>query len=374
MLGLLVLAIASIGVFSADTGEKIAIKAIEDYLSECAKQAAPHAALPYDAVEAATRDETGTGWTEELYGNTLLHRWSEDDEQDTMLSTTVNHLVVGRSAVRIDHGIVKPVDNDDDAAVDVVKEINNFHKNFDNYNAPGTVVVMEKNKYSEVSSDTSGSNIFDASAYRTAILQTEGTGSPALPAADKGSETANIENWIRENVPAISSKEDLAYYGYYKVTSDQKFIMESPVGFWPTIPTYVGDEYSKHVRGGLYLERHAPIHTWSPTTEHAAEKGYLLTMVPVDGATWDNGWKFDIDNDFRSNAPPYGKYKLARIPIGYGETVLANPYTWHADATLGGGLHLMSFSFGPGPNGDKSDLAAASGFQPIFLPGSHSEL
>lgn len=352
-------------------GDEIAIHAIRRYLARCTKfENAPHMAVPYETIEEGTRDHTGKGWTAEMYENTMVRRWNDVVAQDTMYATTVTHLVKGREIVRVNQGVLQvDTGSNVDQAVDVLKSINDWHtENMDAEtpitpeNAPGLMIHLDAKM---AGGENAEGNIFSTDKYLRAVMRAAGDYS--LPAPDTEG-TASLARWIGENVPTLHSDAELHFYGFKKVDSPQPFVLDSPMGYWPVIPVYVGDKYSDNVRGGIYLERHAPIHLWTPT--HANTGGFVLVMINVDDSPrWYRGWRVTSDNPMRTNAPSSGKYKLAKINIAFGETLLAHPFSWHADATLSGGVFLTSFGFGPGPNGESSDETAATGFQPIVVSG-----
>ena len=115
------------------------------------------------------------------------------------------------------------------------------------------------------------------------------------------------------------------------------------------------------------LRQHNPIHLWAPTSAKAATGGgYIFTAIPTGAELkWEKGYKGSKGDADSLKAPKEGKYKLAKIKVAFGESLISHPFAYHCDATLSHGVWLTSFSFGPGPEGMKDPGAAASGFQPL---------
>ena len=133
--------------------------------------------------------------------------------------------------------------------------------------------------------------------------------------------SGELSNWLIENAPVIDSPEELCFYGFKKIKNDESFFVDSPIGYWPVIPVYVGTEYSNRIRGGLYIEHHNPIHMWSPTSVSAATSGFILTMIPISPVSlgWDGGWR-----GTNPLPPAFGDYKVAKIHIQFGETLISH--------------------------------------------------
>ena len=166
-------------------------------------------------------------------------------------------------------------------------------------------------------------NIFSTEKYLRAVMHTMGDYSLPTPEIEG---TVNLTQWIEENVPTLHSNAELNFYGFKKVDSPQPFILDSPMGYWPVIPVYVGDKYIDNVRGDIYLERHAPIHLWTPTYTNCG--GFVLVMINVDDSPrWYRGWRVASNNPMRTNVPSSGKYKLTKIRIDFGETLIAHPFS-----------------------------------------------
>ena len=368
-------------------GNVLATEAINEYLQYCSQfNDSPCNMVPYEIVERATRDtKTGHGWTEDLYNKTLMTRWNDQIPEDIMLSTTVTHLVTADEVVCINKGVLHTNAKQTTPPIDVLREINDFHATNQSLTAEkvkgllcnfqGTTTNTTSNTTNNSvenhtctasttsSSGSTTSNIFDSTSYCSAKIQCVSSNGPG------SIDTSNLisgelSNWLIENAPVIDSPEELCFYGFKKIKNDESFFVDSPIGYWPVIPVYVGTEYSNRIRGGLYIEHHNPIHMWSPTSVSAATSGFILTMIPISPVSlgWDGGWR-----GTNPLPPAFGDYKVAKIHIQFGETLISHPFAFHCDGTLGGGVYLTSFSFGRGPEGDKSVDSAASGFQPIVL-------
>jgi hypothetical protein len=392
---------------SEEAGNILATRTIDTYLQQCSTIDDSPIIAPYSFVEERTRDSTGHGWTKEMYDNLLLKRWDKKDAGNIMYSTTVTHLVMKGEPIQITNGILHTnVTDDDSIPIEVLESIRKWHTNnslkplnkrITTTNVKGLLVDLDRENVfvspvsaggggcggtngggesscgkSSSSSKINNHNIFDVSKYVSAQIKGDSNDTQLPP---RSMDSSKLFQWINLNVPTLSSDNDILFYGFQKIKSNHTFIVNSPVGYYPIIPVFIGNTYQQHIRGGLYIEHHNPIHIWSPTTttvqntkysrDRTSDDGFILTAVPVTPikeALWSNGWR----GTDPLVPPSSGKYKLAKIKINVDETLVSHPFAYHCDGTLSGNrIYLTSFGFAPGPNGANSNDAAASGFQPI---------
>ena len=350
-------------------GNLLATAAINQYLHQCSLYDDSPTGISYAAVESQTRDASGQGWTQDMFRGLLLSRWNAQLPQDVMYSTTVTHLVVRDEPIQITNGFVHTNTTNHHhptPAINVLQTIDDFHTNNKKattqhpttaQNVRGLLCDMHHRDFRTLNNDDNV-NIFDVRNYVLTKIKGASNSTQEPP-----TQTQDLYNWINDQVPSISTTEELAFYGFSKVTNNQSFVINSPIGYYPLIPTFIGRQYHRNIRGGLYIEHHNPIHLWSPTTWEAANSGgFILTAIPVQ-ESWTQGKGWVGSNPL--TAPQSGTYKFAKIKIEFGETLVSHPFAYHCDGTLSGGVYLTSFSFGRGPNGASSADAAASGFQPI---------
>jgi hypothetical protein len=160
----------------------------------------------------------------------------------------------------------------------------------------------------------------------------------------------SVECFINNHTVDISNDEDmLSYYGFELVGNRDKITTKSAIGIVPIIPVYYGEHYHRYIRGGLFIEKHDPIHLWKPTFNTSMGRGgYVLAGKQV--RTVGQGNKPGTD------------FLLARISIPPEKVLIAAPDAWHCDGTLSGGVYIASYGFGKGGPEDAKENVREVGF------------
>ena len=174
----------------------------------------------------------------------------------------------------------------------------------------------------------------------------------------------NIEN-TKNTLPIleVESNNIIMDYGFYMLDEKIPFIIDNldyntpPI--IPLMPITISNNYKSEILGGLFLEKHAPIHLWTPLDNKFKSNGHILAGV------------FEKSINILSGSEKI-KIKLIMIKLIPGKILFcANSNisnickNWHCDGTSEGNL-LASFGYNTIINSDKHS-EILEGFQPINL-------
>jgi hypothetical protein len=175
---------------------------------------------------------------------------------DAFNSQRVTGLVTATEAVKIDKGVVHK-QSSTKGALDVLKQIDDWHvAKKGKYGTPkGLECTITHAVHPPKSGSDAGGNIFAGTTFPHANFRCEGKDDqPSWANEGEGAGSQKMNEWLSKNIPELTTKDELALYGYAKV-KNETFVLKSPIGFWPIIPVFVGEKYHKNVRGGMYIER-----------------------------------------------------------------------------------------------------------------------